>query len=63
MCNITTCTGQVYINNNILGKEREREENWSMWKGLLKCRSPLTLYLPCHITLCIYPVLFNAKKS
>lgn len=25
MCDITTCTGQVYINNNILGKERERE--------------------------------------
>lgn len=25
MCNITTCTGQVYINKNILGKERERE--------------------------------------
>lgn len=25
MCDITACTGQVYINNNILGKERERE--------------------------------------
>lgn len=26
MCDITTCTGQVYINNNILGKERESEK-------------------------------------